>query len=280
MASLSFKEKMALFNKKKSPSQEEIVRKGSTASPKLARKLSQLGKKLPMSNGSGNSNSNDNDSKNRTIPKPQRLVPKRLIPNPVRIKPPTAKKEGRSRTQPVLARTQSMPGVIKMGNDNSPGGSGSSKIDNGSNSNNESVNTKVDGEGGENKTIESSTPTQSASIKQEPRRRIRSNGGGAIAALQNKLKLASPNGAFSPTPLSPFGSRSGGLRSTHSMSRMKANTESEINHINDQTLLMKSDSFRHTASDKHKNVGEITHDTRAVIKQKRRPRTKMKKINF
>ena len=46
MASMSFKEKMAMFNKKSSPSQTNIVKKKS--SPKLARRLSQLGKKLPV----------------------------------------------------------------------------------------------------------------------------------------------------------------------------------------------------------------------------------------
>ena len=53
-----------------------------------------------------------------------------------------------------------------------------------------------------------------------------------------------------------------------------------FNNQKNNSLLIKSDSFRHTASDKHKNIGEIKHEKRIVLKKKRRPRTKMKKINF
>ena len=78
---MSFKEKMAMFNKKSSPSQKtNIVKKKS--SPKLARRLSQLGKKLPVDDKKKDSETNR--------PAPQRIVPKRL-PQPIRVKPPVSR---------------------------------------------------------------------------------------------------------------------------------------------------------------------------------------------
>ena len=269
MASMSFKEKMAMFNKKSSPSQTNIVKKKS--SPKLARRLSQLGKKLPVDDKKKDGGANR--------PAPQRVMPKRL-PQPIRVKPPV--KEGRARANPVMTRTQSMPAVVKM-KVTQPNSNNDGDNNNNNNNNDNSVNTikgEEEGDKGNKKKVEADIKkiekTTPPLTKKKSHGRVKS-GGSVIAALQNKLKLSSPSGQFSPTPLSPFGG--GGLKSTHSMSRMKSNTVTEkVN--NDNSLLIKSDSFRHTASDKHKNIGEIKHEKRIVLKKKRRPRTKMKKINF
>ena len=104
MASLSFKEKKAMFNKK-STNQTNVIRKKSEPSPTLARKLSQLGKKLPAGD---DKNIDNNDKTNRPVP----YVPKRL-PRPLRVK--SSLKDGQSRANPVMLKTQSMPAsMFKM----------------------------------------------------------------------------------------------------------------------------------------------------------------------
>ena len=285
MASLSFKEKMAMFNKK-SPSQQNIIKK-KTPSPKLARRLSQLGKKpSPADKSEGGEIQN---KAKRVIPAPVRVKPSqsKKIPAPVRVKPPSSSEDGsakntvqpgragRARGNLVVMRTKSMPQMMDM-RITSP--SSGRIIQAGSNSEStDNVNTTEKAQT-DNKNIEQSTPSPSLTKKKSSSRR-KSSGGGMIAALQNKLKLQSPGDSSSPSPLSPFGS-SHSLKPTMSMSRMKRHTDTGDQSAKAESFLEKSDSFRHTAEDKSKNIGRLTHDKRVVLKKKRRPRTKMKKLKF
>ena len=279
MASLSFKEKMAMFNKK-SPSQQNIINK-KTPSPKLARRLSQLGKKPE--------DAETQSKAKRVIPAPVRVKPpaSKKIPAPVRVKLPSSGesetgkdavppvREGRARGNLVVVRTKSMPQMMDMpvtspssGKVLQPGLK--SKLS-------DSVNT-TDEAAADDKKIEQSTPSPPL-VKKKSSSRRKSSGGGMIAALQNKLKLRSPGDSSPPSPLSPFGS-SHNLKPTMSMSRMKRHTGTGHQPAKVQSFLEKSDSVRHTAEDKTKNIGKLTHDKRVVLKKKRRPRTKMKKLKF
>ena len=285
MASLSFKEKMAMFNKK-SPSQQNIIKK-KTPSPKLARRLSQLGKK-PSQADKSEGGEIQNKAK-RVIPAPVRVKPSqsKKIPAPVRVKPPSSSEDGsakntvqpgragRARGNLVVMRTKSMPQMMDM-RVTSPS-SGKVKQIAPKSESTDNVNTTEKAQT-DNKNIEQSTPSPSLTKKKSSSRR-KSSGGGMIAALQNKLKLQSPGDSSSPSPLSPFGS-SHKLKPTMSMSRMKRHTDTGDQSAKAESFLEKSDSFRHTAEDKTKNIGRLTHDKRVVLKKKRRPRTKMKKLKF
>ena len=284
MASLSFKEKMAMFNKK-SPSQQNIIKK-KTPSPKLARRLSQLGKS-PSPSDKSEGSVTQNKAK-RVIPAPVRVKqpPSKKIPTPVRVKPPSSSEDGsakdtvppvkggRARGNLVVMRTKSMPQMMDM-RVTSPS-SGKVKQIAPKSESTDNVNT-TGGAQTDKKNIEQSTPSPSLTKKKSSSRR-KNSGGGMIAALQNKLKLQSP-GDSSPSPLSPFGSRHS-LKPTMSMSRMKRHTDTGDQSAKAESFLEKSDSFRHTAEDKTKNIGKLTHDKRVVLKKKRRPRTKMKKLKF